>query len=157
MSGRLGLATPFGGKNSLPISERFFAGGARDLRGFGFEEAGPTILVPDRDSNGNVILNSDGTVRQRISPLGGNAVIVINNELRFPIWHELGGTVFSDTGNVFLRVRDIKPKGLTQTFGFGIRLKTPIGPVRFDLGFLVFNKPAGIDGFHRHFTLGQTF
>jgi outer membrane protein insertion porin family len=157
VSGRLGLATPFGGRNSLPISERFFAGGARDLRGFGFEEAGPTILVPDRDSNGNLIRNSDGTVRQRISPLGGNAVIVINNELRFPIWHELGGTVFSDTGNVFLRVRDIKPKGLTQTFGFGIRLRTPIGPVRFDLGFLVLNKPAGISGFHRHFTLGQTF
>ncbi|HEY9232701.1 MAG TPA: POTRA domain-containing protein, partial [Blastocatellia bacterium] len=44
LSGRLGLASPFGGRTSLPISERFFAGGSRDLRGFGFEEAGPTIL-----------------------------------------------------------------------------------------------------------------
>ena len=127
------------------------------MRGFGFEEAGPTILVPDRDSNGNKRLDSGGNTILKISPLGGNAVIVFNNELRFPIWRELGGTVFSDTGNVFRRVRDLKPKGLTQTFGFGFRIKTPIGPVRFDLGFLVFNKPAGIAGFHRHFTIGQTF
>jgi outer membrane protein assembly factor BamA len=54
-------------------------------------------------------------------------------------------------------VRDIKPGGLTQTIGFGFRIKTPIGPVRFDLGWLVFNKPADISGFHRHFTIGQTF
>jgi outer membrane protein insertion porin family len=157
VSGRLGLATPFGGAQSLPISERFFAGGARDLRGFGFEEAGPIIRVPDRDSNGDRRFDSNGNVILKISPLGGNAVVVINNELRFPIWRELGGTVFSDTGNVFRRVRDIKPKGLTQTLGFGFRIKTPIGPVRFDLGFLVFNKPDGIAGFHRHFTIGQTF
>lgn len=157
VSGRLGLATPFGGAQSLPISERFFAGGSRDLRGFGFEEAGPIILVPDRDSNGTKRLDSNGNTILKISPLGGNAVLVINNELRFPIWRELGGTVFSDTGNVFRRVRDIKPKGLTQTLGFGFRIKTPIGPVRFDLGFLVLNKPDGIDKFHRHFTIGQTF
>src|SRR5204863_4245828 len=59
-SGKLGLAAPFGGKNSLPISERFFAGGARDLRGFGFEEAGPQIRVPERDSNNNLVLDSNG-------------------------------------------------------------------------------------------------
>ncbi|HKP87733.1 MAG TPA: POTRA domain-containing protein [Blastocatellia bacterium] len=157
VSGRLGLATPFGGAQSLPISERFFAGGARDLRGFGFEEAGPTILVPDRDANGDLRFDSNNNVILKISPLGGNAVIVINNELRFPIWRQLGGTIFSDTGNVFRRVRDIKPKGLTQTFGFGFRIKTPVGPVRFDLGFLVLNKPAGIRGYQHHFTLGQTF
>ncbi len=157
VSGRLGLATPFGGAQSLPISERFFAGGARDLRGFGFEEAGPTILVPERDSNGDVIRNDDGTIRRKISPLGGNAVIVINNELRFPIIGNLGGTIFSDTGNVFRRVRDFKPGGLTQTFGIGLRIKTPVGPVRFDVGFLVFNKPAGISGSHRHITIGSTF
>jgi len=157
VSGRLGLATPFGGAQSLPISERFFAGGARDLRGFGFEEAGPTILVPDRDSNGDIRRDDNGNIIRRISPLGGNAVIVINNELRFPIIGNLGGTIFSDTGNVFRRVRDFKPGGLTQTFGVGVRIKTPIGPVRFDVGFLIFNKPAGISSPHRHLTIGSTF
>ncbi|MEN3333484.1 MAG: outer membrane protein insertion porin family, partial [Blastocatellia bacterium] len=156
VSGRLGLATPFGGKTSLPISERFFAGGARDLRGFGFEEAGPTIFVPQRDTAGNILRNADGTPKLMLSPLGGNAVLVINNELRFPIWRDLGGAVFSDTGNVFQRVRDMKPSNLTQTFGLGVRVKTPVGPVRFDIGFLLFNKPPGYAGYHLHFTIGQT-
>jgi outer membrane protein insertion porin family len=157
VSGRLGLATPLGGRESLPISERFFAGGARDLRGFGFEEAGPHRFVRDRDSNGDVKLDSNGNEIFILSPEGGNALIVINNELRFPIWRFLGGQVFADTGNVFRRVRDFRPGGLTQTLGFGFRVKTPVGPIRFDLGWLVFNKPADISGFHRHFTLGQTF
>lgn len=136
VSGRLGLASPFGGRDSLPISERFFGGGARDLRGFGFEEAGPQV-------NGR--------------PLGGNAVLVINNELRFPIYRFLGGSVFADTGNVFRRVRDIRPSNITQTVGFGLRINTPVGPVRFDLGFLVINKPDNVPSFRRHFTLGSSF
>jgi outer membrane protein insertion porin family len=147
VSGRLGLASPFGGRDSLPISERFFGGGARDLRGFGFEEAGPSETV---------IVNRE-TGETRVVPVGGNAVLVINNELRFPIWSFLGGSVFADTGNVFRRVRDINPGNLTQTLGFGFRIKTPIGPIRLDFGFLVFNKPEGVKGFQRHFSFGSTF
>ncbi len=157
LSAKLGLAAPFGGKNSLPISERFFAGGARDLRGFGFEEAGPQILVPQRDSNGNIVKHSDGTPVLITSPLGGNAVLIMNNEVRFPLWGPIGGAVFSDTGNLFQRVRDIKPSNITETVGFGLRLKTPIGPVRFDLGFLILNRPPNVSSTHRHFTIGQTF
>jgi outer membrane protein insertion porin family len=156
-SGRLGLASPFGGDNSIPISEKFFAGGARDLRGFGFEEAGPQIHVPKRDSKDQPIKDASGNTIKILSPRGGNAVLVINNELRFPLWGPIGGVVFSDTGNVFTRVRDIKPANITETLGFGLRLKTPIGPVRFDMGFLVVNKPAGAPGSHKHFTIGQTF
>ncbi|HTG14822.1 MAG TPA: POTRA domain-containing protein, partial [Blastocatellia bacterium] len=157
VTGRLGLATPFGGAVTLPISERFFAGGARDLRGFGFEEAGPHIFVPERDSNGNIITDSNGNPKQMLSPLGGNGMLVINNELRFPLFGPLGGTVFSDTGNVFARVRDMKFGNLTESVGFGLRIKTPIGPVRIDYGVLVANKPPGVKGSHLHFTIGPTF
>ena len=154
---RLGLASPFGGKDSLPISERFFGGGARDLRGFGFEEAGPQITVRKRDIDGNVVTDEFGNPVFIPSPLGGNGLLVINNELRFPLFGPLGGAVFSDTGNVFARVRDIKPANITETVGFGLRLKTPVGPVRFDIGFLVLNKPEGVARSHKHFTIGQTF
>lgn len=156
-AGRLGLASPFGGRDSLPISERFFAGGARDLRGFGFEEAGPHIFVPKRDSNDQLILDANMKTIPVLSPLGGNAVLVIVNELRFPLWGPIGGAVFSDTGNVFERVRDMKLSNITETVGFGLRMKTPVGPVRFDIGFLVVNKPDGVSGSHKHFTIGQTF
>ena len=113
--------------------------------------------MPQRDTAGDIIRNDDGTPKLMLSPLGGNAVLVINNELRFPIWRDLGGAVFADTGNVFQRVRDMKPSNLTQTLGFGVRVKTPVGPVRFDVGFLVFNKPPGYASYHLHFTIGQTF
>jgi outer membrane protein insertion porin family len=144
LSARVGLANPYRGNETLPISERFFAGGARDLRGFGFEEAGPqtTVIV-------------DGVPKQ--FPQGGNALIVINNELRFPLYRSIGGAVFSDTGNAFSRLSDISIKNFTQTLGFGVRIKTPVGPVRMDLGFLVANKPDGVKGHHFHFTIGQTF
>ena len=138
VSGRLGLATPFGGKQTLPISERFFAGGSRDLRGFGFELAGPINVETGK-------------------PDGGNAVFIVNNELRFPIVGILGGTLFSDTGNVFKRTKDFRPQNLTQTFGFGLRVKTPIGPVRIDFAFLLVNRPAGAPTFRRQFSFGQTF
>jgi outer membrane protein insertion porin family len=157
ISARVGLASPFGGAQTLPISERFFAGGARDLRGFGFEEAGPSVLVPERNNDGEIIRDANGNPLLELSPLGGNAVIVLNNELRFPIWKIFGGQVFSDTGNVFRRVRDIKLGDMTQTLGFGFRIKTPIGPVRLDFGWLVANKPEGIRGSRIHFTIGQTF
>jgi outer membrane protein insertion porin family len=138
VSGRIGLAVPYGGRDTLPISERFFGGGSRDLRGFGFEEAGP------RDP-------------QTGRPIGGNAVVVLNNELRFPMYKSLGGAVFADTGNVFRRVKDIGLKDTTVSLGFGFRLKTPIGPVRFDIAGLVLNKPAGAPKLKGHFSFGQTF
>jgi outer membrane protein insertion porin family len=160
VSVRLGLATPFGSRDTLPISERFFAGGARDLRGFGFEEAGPrdvftrcvetTISVEDCEEAGFQTEVVD-------VPAGGNALLVINNEIRFPIYRSIGGAAFSDTGNVFRRVRDLRLQDLTETIGVGLRLKTPIGPVRLDIGTLVWNKPPGAPGYKVHFSIGQTF
>jgi outer membrane protein insertion porin family len=138
VSGKLGLASGFGGDKTLPISERFFAGGPEDLRGFGFEEAGPI------DPGTGV-------------PLGGDALVVLRNEIRFPIWNFLGGAVFSDTGNVFARIGDIAFSNMTETLGFGFRVKTPIGPLRFDLGFLVFNKPPGQHLYRFDASFGQTF
>jgi len=138
VSGKVGLAEPFGGQTTLPISQRFFAGGASDLRGFGFEQAGPLDPV-----TGN--------------PTGGNAVIVINNELRFPIWKLLGGAVFSDTGNVFPTITDINLGKMSETLGFGLRAKTPVGPLRLDIGFLVAGAPPNYRLYHVQFSFGQIF
>ncbi len=137
-AGKLGFARPYGGRDTLPLSERFFAGGSRDLRGFSFEEAGPKDPVTGL-------------------PVGGNSVVVINNELRFPLTGILGGAVFTDIGNVFRRVRDLKPTDLTVSFGIGVRIKTPIGPIRLDLARVIFNRPAEAPRLKGHFSFGQTF
>jgi outer membrane protein insertion porin family len=128
---RLGLANPFGQSDTIPISERFFAGGATTLRGFSFEAAGPRGPDPDPDRVGQT------------KPLGGNALAIFNTELRFPIWQRfrLGGAAFYDTGNVFGRISDFKLQDFTHTVGFGFRINTPVGPVRVDFGALVRREP----------------
>ena len=125
----------------LPISERFFAGGANTLRGFGFEEAGPRVaIVPQgtfRDSKGNQVFLDPFTV-----PFGGNALAVVNLEARVPISKSIRAVPFYDGGNVFRRISDIfkassaPPNNVelqnqrtlwTHTAGLGLRIKTPVG------------------------------
>ena len=125
----------------IPLAERFFSGGGNSHRGFPENQAGP------RDSATGF-------------PVGGQALLFINTELRFPLHGTtLGGVVFWDAGNVYSRLQDISFKssqphqtqlstvnGVTtpqevfgfnyvvHSLGFGIRYRTPIGPVRLDLG-----------------------
>lgn len=115
MSLRLGLADGFGKTISLPISQRFFAGGGRTIRGFGLDTAGPL------DDLGQ--------------PLGGNMLFILNLENRFPIYHTLGGVIFFDWGNVFDLVHDFSFGDLRKTVGLGLRYKTAIGPIAFDYGY----------------------
>ncbi len=118
---------------TVPLPERFYAGGGTSLRGFGLNQAGP------RDPTTGF-------------PIGGLALLVFNQELRFPmrlpfIGNRLGGTIFYDGGNVYDDIYHItlawKSKSLTDlnywsnTVGFGFRYPTPVGPVRLDFGVLL--------------------
>ncbi|MBC7898841.1 MAG: BamA/TamA family outer membrane protein, partial [Saprospiraceae bacterium] len=136
----------------LPISERFFAGGANTLRGFDFEEAGPrVVVVPQgtfRNSNGEPVFLDPFTV-----PFGGNALAVVNLEARIPLTKSIRAVPFYDGGNVFARVGDIfnppdaPPNDVfrqnlralwSHTVGFGLRLKTPVGgEFGVDYGYLL--------------------
>jgi outer membrane protein insertion porin family len=101
---------------TLPISERFFAGGSTTLRGFGFEEAGPRIVVPEcflqtpipkgcgifRNQKGELIQLNPFTV-----PIGGNALAVVNLEARHSLTKAFQIVPFYDGGNVFRRIGDI--------------------------------------------------
>lgn len=101
----------------LPITERFFSGGSTTLRGYDFEQAGP------RDA--------------RNRPLGGNALMVINAELRRSLYRQIGVVGFYDGGNVFRTISDLSFKNFTHTIGAGLRFNTPLGPLRVDVGYLV--------------------
>lgn len=134
---RLGLIGPYGSTPEVPISERFFAGGSTTLRGFGLDLAGPL----DLDSN---------------KPLGGNALILANAELRVPVTGNFAVAPFYDTGNVFARIRDIRVSSFSNTLGFGLRYKTPFGPLRVDFGFNL-SPPAGLPTRQIFFTIGNPF
>ncbi len=145
----------------IPLPERFFAGGGTSLRGFALNQAGP------RDACSGF-------------PVGGQAMLILNQEFRFPmrlpfLGTSLGGAIFYDGGNVYSRLSQISfrsmlpaptftlqnpalPPGPTNlpvcatnctnelnyfahTIGFGVRYKTPVGPIRVDFGYQL-NRPS---------------
>ncbi len=182
---RIGVAEPFGNTQSLPLPERFFAGGAGSHRGFALNQAGPRDLTTGQ-------------------PLGGNAVFINNIEVRTPpllipfVADNMSLAFFHDMGNVFSTVSEMfhgavrfqQPHKelctsaataslcefgyISQALGTGVRYKTPVGPVRLDFGynlnppvFPVFTTdPATkittfssqtLRHFNFYFSIGQTF
>lgn len=163
---RIGIEEPFAGTSAavvapgpgapppssfIPLPERFFAGGATSLRGFGVNQAGPRDLATGL-------------------PLGGEALFINNLELRTPplalpyVGNNLSLVVFNDVGNVFTtpnamvtslykfyqpnRQTCLNPAVPNCNFnymsfaaGAGIRYRTPIGPVSVDVAYN-FNPPA---------------
>jgi len=120
---RDGVVSTYGGTNgAVPVYERFFAGGTYTIRGYKERDIGP------KDQSGD--------------PVGGGTLAVANAELTFPIVENLKGAFFIDAGNVW-HVPDSKPKGgvspggIRAGVGAGVRIKTPIGPVKLDYGFPV--------------------
>ena len=134
---RLGLIWPYGSTPEVPISERFFAGGSTTLRGFGLDLAGPLDPVTNK-------------------PLGGNALVIVNAELRIPVTGNIDLAPFYDTGNVFGQIKDVRLSGFSNTLGFGVRYKTPFGPLRVDIGFNL-APPEGQPWRQLFFTIGNPF
>ncbi|MFL6245183.1 MAG: BamA/TamA family outer membrane protein, partial [Thermoanaerobaculia bacterium] len=93
-------------------------------------------------------------------PRGGNALLLMNGELRVPVWGDIGTALFIDGGNVFDRVTEMDLGELRGSVGVGLRYKSPIGPIRFDVGFKLDRRQLGIDLEPRrvfHFSIGQAF
>lgn len=150
---RVGLAKSFD-DSFIPTSQLYFSGGGNSLRGFPIDEAGPQRLVPFC----NVLTQQTGCVDITV-PVGGNALFILNSELRFPlkINKALGGVLFYDGGNVFSAINwNNFTSNYSNTIGIGLRYATPIGPVRIDVGRNL-NPVPGIGATQYFITLGQSF
>ncbi|HWB28995.1 MAG TPA: POTRA domain-containing protein [Vicinamibacterales bacterium] len=131
----------------LPASVRFFAGGSTTVRGFRLDSLG----VPE-------ILTADGL------SLGGNAVVVLNGELRRVVGrllgHDLIGVGFVDAGNVFAKVSTFDLSRIRGSAGVGVRYDSPLGPIRLDFGFKLHPEIVGGDrerGWEYHLSIGEAF
>ncbi len=122
-------------QNSIaPIEERFFIGGSSSVRGWARSELGP------KSSQGK--------------PLGGNSYIENSIELRFPVWSRLSGVIFMDFGNVWTSSLYFDMNDLHYSPGVGIRLHTPIGPIRVDMASPIFDDKTT---FEYHLSVGHAF
>ncbi len=149
-----GTAPPASTPTIIPLPERFFAGGGTSLRGFALNQAGPRDVCTG-------------------FPVGGQAMLILNQEFRFPmrlpfVGTSLGGAIFYDGGNVYSRLSRISFRAMlpaptfklgptnlpvcdtnctnelnyfAHTVGLGLRYKTPVGPIRIDLGYQL-NRPS---------------
>jgi outer membrane protein insertion porin family/translocation and assembly module TamA len=133
---KLGFADPFDGSTEVPLFERFFAGGANSVRGYGRHRLGPLSSADD--------------------PVGGRSLIEGSLELRHPLFANLGGALFLDFGQVSLDSFDVPIDDLRYALGFGVSYTTPIGPLRLDLGFPL-RPPHGDQPWQVHFSIGQFF
>jgi outer membrane protein insertion porin family len=114
--------------HEIPLPERFFMGGSDSLRAFSINQAGP------RDPETGF-------------PIGGNALFLNSLELRFSIAQDrLGVVLFHDMGNVYSSIRRMRLFKVSQNsptdfdytvhaVGVGFLYKTPVGPLRFDVGY----------------------
>ncbi|GEM_PF-572209 len=138
-SGRFGVAERFGETERIPIAERFFAGGRNTVRGYDEDELG--VL-------GATFI--DG------APTGGNAMFILNEELRYALPKSFGLVFFLDHGNVWERYQEIALSEVKSTVGMGLRYNTPIGPFRLDWGYKL-NREGDESPSLFHFTLGHAF
>lgn len=185
-----GAATPYGkseglGPDGVPYDDRFFAGGGSTVRGYGHNSLGPQVTDQDEVDQlnyGSDVLLPDNPAR------GGNYLMLSNLEWRFPLpwlsrWN-LGSVFFIEGGNVWERLEDVRMLGFRlesepgdptdpgstkvwdyrYSYGTGLRLETPFGPVRADVGFPL--KRARYVGLNKtetdpsvvwHFSLGYPF
>ena len=121
----------------IPLPERFFGGGGNSLRGFPQNQAGPRDPITG-------------------FPVGGSALFFNSTEFRFPLFgSDVNGVIFEDAGNVFSSLSAISFRTdqrnitdfnyMVHAVGFGLRYRTPIGPLRLDLAYSI--NPPRFNGF----------
>jgi outer membrane protein assembly complex protein YaeT len=131
---RAGAGRGFG--QDLISSEKFFVGGGTSVRGFAEDGIGDVDFLGD--------------------PTGGNALVLFNQEVRFPIYGWVRGVGFLDAGNVFTRAGDFSLGDLEAGTGFGLRIDSPFALVRIDYGIPLTDRRRQPFG-RWYFGIGHTF
>lgn len=208
-STRVGLETPFGATmitqpgqplppNIIPLPERFYMGGGNSHRGFGLNQAGPRDPASGFPIGGSALFLNNFELRFPPPTLP-----FVGTNMSFALFHDMGN-VFTNGNHMLtslLRWHQAKatctqssttegpissqPASncnydyISHAIGVGIRYKTPVGPVRFDLGYnlnptvfpnfapgpnstqtnqtFVFKSTKQASPFNVYFSIGQTF
>jgi len=141
---QLGNIRPFGQDQlAVPLSKKYFLGGATSIRGWGRYEVSPL---------------AEGL------PIGGNSMLAFSEEIRAVLRGNLGGVLFLDGGNVWEKSGGFALGDLRYAIGPGLRYQTPIGPIRFDVGYqlnpipgLIINRQPEQRRWRLHFSIGQAY
>lgn len=156
------------GNGTIPAQERLYAGGPTTVRGFRQNELGPAVyIVGDTASvveGGRTYFRTrPGADKERTVPTGGNSLIVGNLEVQVPspfLSRLLQWAVFADAGRLWNRgttdAQTISDEGrkVKVTPGAGVRIASPFGAIRFDLGYNAYRAVAGAAYFNGRLSTG---
>ncbi len=120
---RAGVVNAYGDSDTVPIFERFYAGGARTIRGYNERKVGPLDSVTG-------------------GAIGGESMVVGNVEYTIPVIDFIKLAAFFDTGNVWENADELGQGDIKSGTGLGLRVKTPIGPVNLDYGYPLNDEPG---------------
>lgn len=109
--------------DALPPPLRFFAGGDRTIRGYGYQALGPEVTRCGHDA--------DDPTRCEDFVVGGKHLAVLSAEFERDIARDWAIATFVDTGNAFTDTSDFE---LRTGVGLGVRWRSPVGLVRLDIG-----------------------
>ena len=125
------------GPDDLLASDAFRAGGATTVRGYGEDSLGP------RDASG--------------IPKGGETLVILNQEARFPIYRWVHGVAFVDAGHIFGKGQSFSWRDLNVGYGIGLRFDTPVGMFRVDMGIPTTALTTTRSATRVHFGFGHIF
>lgn len=132
----------------VPPEQRFYAGGPNSVRGYQANDLGPRVYVINTRDTSFTIVNGD-TVYNAVTTAatGGNSIFLANAEIRVPapVWPDrLRLAAFVDVGQVYLRQNAIFTlHSMRVTPGVGVRITTPLGPVRVDVAYNGYDPESG--------------
>jgi outer membrane protein assembly factor BamA len=109
--------------SKIAPAERFYLGGSHSVRGYEADYFPP--ISPFTDSYG----------KETIVPRGGKIMANVNIEVTKKLWSLLSVAFFHDIGALADNLKTITTMLPLHASGFGIRLETPFGPLRFDIGY----------------------
>lgn len=139
-------------ENIMPI-ERFFLGGQSSVRGYEKD-----ALPPIGQSVTTTIINGIASPKTEYTIQGGSSMLNGNLELRFPLLKKrLQGVVFQDLGALSQNDMTNLSQNLYPSTGIGLRVKTPVGPLRFDIGWKWKKRFENDTSFAWYLTLGEAF
>lgn len=128
-------------ENIVDPDDRFLAGGGTTVRGYAEDALGPRDIVG--------------------RPRGGGGLLILNQEVRFPILWRVRGVGFVDAGNVWARRSEISFGDLELGYGIGLRLDTPFALLRVDYGIpgssIPITRRTGVSSGRWYFGIGQVY